>query len=68
MALKSFHIVFVVLSTLMSIGFGAWATGQFFDGNGTVFLIVAVAAVAFAAALIAYGFWFLRKLKHVSFL
>jgi hypothetical protein len=33
-----------------------------------VFLFVAVAAAVFTVALIVYGFWFLRKLKHVSFL
>lgn len=60
--------MFVVLSTLLSIGFGIWAIGRFLDGGGTGFLIVAAASAAFAAGLGVYGFWFLRKLKHVSFL
>ena len=68
MSLKTFHILFVVLSTLLSVGFGVWAVGRYMDGSGAVYLLVTGAAMVFAAALIAYGFWFLRKLKHVSFL
>ena len=67
MSLKAFHIVFVVLSVLLSIGFGVWAVGQSHNG-GAGFLFAAATAVVVAAALVAYGFWFLRKLKHVSFL
>ena len=68
MSLKGFHIVFVTFSTLLSIGFGVWAFGQYTDGGSTTLLAVAVAAGVFAVVLIGYGIWFLRKLRNVSFL
>lgn len=67
MSLKGFHILFVTLSTLLSIGFGLWAFGQYANSGSTGLLAVAVAALVFALVLIGYGVWFLRKLKGISF-
>ena len=68
MSLKGFHIIFVTLSTFLSVGFGVWAFSQYTDGGSTTLLAVAVAALVFAVVLIGYGIWFLRKLRDVSFL
>ena len=68
MSLKAFHVFFVVVSTLCALGFGAWAIGDYLrTGSGTVLTLGILGFVA-AAALVWYGFWFLRKLKDVSFL
>ena len=68
MSLKAFHIVFVVMSILLSTGFCLWAIRQYLDVKYSGYLAVSVGALVFAAALFWYGVWFLRKLKDVSFL
>lgn len=65
MSLKTFHIVFVTLSTLLSVGFGLWAVRQYRDDGSTGLLVVAVGSMAFAVVLICYGVWFLRKLRNI---
>lgn len=68
MSLKAFHIIFVLLSTLLSVGFAMWAVGQYLDEDATGYLVVAFAALVVAAGLVGYGVWFLRKLKDIRFL
>lgn len=68
MSLKAFHVFFVALSVLCALGFGAWAVADYLrTGSGSV-LTLGVLGFAAAAALVWYGFWFLRKLKNVSYL
>ena len=68
MSLKAFHVFFVIVSVLCALGFGAWSIADYGrTGSGSV-LALGVAGFAAAAALILYGFWFLRKLKNVSVL
>lgn len=68
MSLKAFHIVFVVASVLLSAGVGVWAIAEFAQVGATWLIVLGVAALAFAVGMIVYGFWFLRKLKNVSYL
>ena len=66
MSLKSFHVVFVIVSVLCALGFGAWAVADYQrTGKGGV-LALGVLGFAAAVALVWYGFWFLRKLRGVS--
>lgn len=68
MSLKSFHVFFVIVSVLCALGFGAWSVADYErTGKGASMAFAAGGFVA-AAALVFYGFWFLRKLKGVSFL
>ncbi len=62
MSLKAFHILFIVISSLMAFGLGAWSL----QGPGDP----VIAAVGFGAgiALVSYGVWFWRKLKHEGLL
>ncbi len=57
MSLKSFHIVFIALSTALALGFGAWCLSV--DG----YLAMGVTSFATGGLLIIYGGWFLRKLR-----
>jgi hypothetical protein len=68
MSLKAFHIVFVTVCTLFCLGFGLWGLREHRLTQDTAMLVQGVGALAAAVALIAYGRWFLRKLKHVSYL
>lgn len=64
MSLKAFHIVFIVASALLSLGFGVWALA----GDGA--LSAAAAGVAFlaGAALVAYGARFLKKVARTGYI
>jgi hypothetical protein len=59
MSLKAFHIFFIALSILLSIGCAVWA---FATGVETAF---GVASVVVAVALIIYGRYFLKKSKSI---
>ncbi len=68
MSLKAFHIVFMTASILIALVFGAWATQQYRQSGGLLMLATAAGSLAAAAAMFVYARWFLRKLKHVSYL
>jgi hypothetical protein len=57
MSLKLFHIVFISLSMLVSLGFGVW--GLF---NGQVAL--GGVSLAASAGLVVYGNYFLAKARR----
>ena len=57
--LKWFHIVFISLSMLVSLGFGVW--GLF---NQQVAL--GIASLAASAALVVYGNYFLGKSRKLG--
>lgn len=71
MSLKSFHIVFVTLSIVLSVGFGLWAGDQYMEENvmderSPALLAAAAGGLGFALLLVVYGIWFLRKLKDMN--
>ena len=68
MSLKAFHVFFVCVSVLCALGFGAWSVADYLRTGSNSVLLLGAAGFAAAAALVWYGFWFLRKLKNVSFL
>jgi DNA-binding transcriptional regulator of glucitol operon len=68
MSLKAFHIVFVAICVLLSLGFGYWAITEYRRTHEGALLACGVLSIAGAAALIVYGRWFLRKLRGVSYL
>lgn len=61
MSLKQFHIVFIVMSVMLSAGFAAWAFTRY-QPPGSVLLMGGLSAMS-AVALMIYGVWFLKKLK-----
>ncbi len=69
MSLKAFHILFIIASTTLAFGFGAWAVKHYLDGQGSgLELALGLASFALGIILIVYGRYFLRKLKDVSYL
>ncbi len=64
MGLRNFHIFFIVISTIMSVGFGFWCflsdAGREFYGSWAIGAISLVAA----AALVIYGIRFVKKLDE----
>jgi hypothetical protein len=59
MSLKAFHIFFIVLSIILSVGCAVWA---FMNGVEPAF---GYASAVTAAALIVYGANFLKKAKQI---
>ena len=68
MSLKAFHIFFIVVSTWLCVGFGAWAIRDFAQTGNLLHLALGVGSLLGSALLVWYGVWFLRKLKGVSYL
>ena len=65
MSLKGFHLVFITVSTLLALGVGAWCLWVDSVHGAPVFRIGAIGSFVAAAALIAYGIWFFRKMKRL---
>ena len=69
MSLKAVHIIFITCSTLLALGFGAWALNNYFNGaHARVDLIVGILSVLAAVGLVWYGRYFLKKVKNISYL
>ena len=69
MSLKAVHIIFVTASLLMTAFFGAWAWHEYAGPQGTrAHLVYGLLSVVAFAGLIVYGKYFLKKLKHISYL
>ena len=66
MSLKAFHIFFVSVSFLLSLGVSFWAFRGSSGEEGSSQVLLGAGAVLFAVALVWYGKWFLGKLKGVS--
>jgi hypothetical protein len=66
MSLKGFHIVFIIFSTLLALGTGAWCIWVNLVEGVPVYLAGAVASFVVAVALIVYGVWFYRKMKRLG--
>lgn len=67
MSLKAFHLIFIVLATLLAAGVGVWAWGQRAAG-GSLYLGLALVCFLAVVVLVVYGIWFVKKLKDVSYL
>jgi hypothetical protein len=66
MSLKGFHIVFIIFSTLLALGCGAWCIWINLVEGAPVFIAGAVASFVVAVALVVYGVWFYRKMKRLG--
>ena len=68
MSLKAFHIFFIVVSILLSFGFGVWGIYTHLSFGNVTFLIMGLVSFVIGIALIIYGINFMKKLKHVGYL
>jgi hypothetical protein len=68
MSLKAFHLIFVTALSSLAFGCSAWKFKTFADEHANADLLWAVAALLGGIAVLVYGKYFLKKLKHVSFL
>ena len=66
MNLKTFHIVFVTVSTLMSFGFGGWCWHYADVNQSPGFRALAAISFVIGVGLIFYGFWFWKKINTMQ--
>jgi len=65
MSIKGFHIVFIVVSTLLALGIGFWCIWVDLTVGEPVYRSGAIASFVSAAVLIVYGVLFYRKMKRL---
>ena len=68
MSLKAFHVVFIVASILLAFGLAAWSLVNYSRGEQAGDLIYGLSSGVIGLGLMAYGVYFLKKLKHISYL
>jgi hypothetical protein len=69
MSLKSVHLVFVAALSGLAFGLGLWKVQEYRAPSGAAGdLWLALGAFIGGVAVIAYGFYVLKKLKSVGYL
>jgi membrane protein CcdC involved in cytochrome C biogenesis len=68
MSLKAFHVVFISLSILLSLGVGGWGIQSYFSDSNDVGILTGLFFFLLGIALIYYERKFIRKFKHVGYL
>ena len=69
MSLKAFHVVFITAASALAFGVGVWMLREYrLPEGGTGDLVFGITSLIVGAALLVYEGYFLRKLKHESFL
>lgn len=67
MSLKIFHIFFIALSTLLSLGFGVWCIRAHYRGGGDMrYLALGIASLLGGGILIYYGDRFFKKMRDIK--
>jgi len=68
MSLKALHIVFIVASIVLALGFGAWALNEFAHDGPRSYLWFGLGSCVIGIVLIFYCRAVLKKLKDISYL
>lgn len=68
MSLKAFHVLFITASVTLSFCFGWYELDRYATTKVAADLWFGVGSCLTGVALIAYGIYFLRKLKNISYL
>jgi len=69
MSLKAFHVIFITAASALAFGCGVWGLNSHFATEGRLFdMVFGIGSLLVGAALLMYGWYFLRKFKSVSYL
>jgi len=66
MSLKSFHIIFICISTFFSIFFGYWCYNEWSQIGDMQYIVYSSISVAFTIAMLIYGKWFLKEISGLN--
>ena len=68
MSLKAFHLIFITLSIFFMLMFGIWAVVNHGSSGKTADLFMGIISLVGTIGLSVYLRYFLKKLKHISYL
>jgi hypothetical protein len=68
MSLKALHIVLIISSIVLAFGFGAFELDRFRGLEQQSDLWLGVGSSVAGVVLLVYGFYFLKKTRHISYL
>ena len=66
MSLKSFHILFICITTLFSIFLGYWCYNQWVQIGGSHYLVYSLMTILFSLGMLFYGKWFLKEIAELN--
>lgn len=66
MSLRFFHILFIALSSLMSLVVGIWAVDAYLADGSALWIILALLAFGGGGLLVVYGRRFLQKTRNLG--
>ena len=66
MSLKSFHIIFILISTLFAIFFGYWCYREWILYENNIYLVYSLIGVILCVCLFFYGKWFLKEISNIN--
>lgn len=64
--MKTFHIIFISLSSILSFFFGIWCVQSHFTENNPFYAMLGLLSIVMALGLIVYGIYFLQKMKQIK--
>jgi hypothetical protein len=65
MSLRTFHLLFIALSVVLTAFVAAWAAGQYRADHQSGYVVAAAVSLAAGAGLAVYGAAFQRKMRRV---
>jgi hypothetical protein len=66
MSLRAFHLLFIVMSVILTAFFAAWAFGQYRTEGAISYALTAAGSLAAGIGLVVYAAGFLKKTKRLS--
>ena len=66
MSLKSFHIIFILVSSLFSIIFSYWCYNQWSLYQDNQYLVYLSIGIVLCVSLLVYGRWFLKEITELN--
>ena len=66
MSLKSFHIIFILVSSLFSIFFSYWCYNQWSLSEDSQYLVYLSIGIVLCVSLLVYGRWFLKEIAELN--
>ncbi len=61
MSLKGFHIVFITLSVLCTLGFALWTLVSESESNTSAMKVFGIVSAIAGVGLLVYGVWFYKS-------
>ena len=66
MSLKSFHIIFIFISSLFAVFFGYWCYKEWTLYQDNIYLVYSAIGAILCTFLFFYGKWFLKEISEIN--